>query len=38
MKVITKEELLRIKEAERWLILAKIIKGELIYKESDLSE
>lgn len=31
MKVITKEDLLKFTEAERWGILAKIISGEYKY-------
>lgn len=38
MEVITKEELLKLTEAERCKVLVKIVNGEVIYKERDLNE
>lgn len=35
MKVITKEELLKCAEAERWRILIKIINGEYKYLDKN---
>ena len=38
MKVITKEELLKLSEPERCRVLVDIVNGKVIYKESGENE
>ena len=38
MKVITKEELLKLSKPERCRILVDIVNGKVIYKESEENE